>query len=55
MILKDDRNYVANDILIYQIPGEREELIMSIDYLEAEVPGLKSGYVAFSIKSKNNQ
>lgn len=54
MILKDDRNYISGDTIIYQIDGEREELIMRIDYLEIEVPGLKNGHVAFTI-TKDNQ
>lgn len=52
MILKDDKNYVVNDTIIFQLEGEREELITTIEYLEIEVPGLKNGYVAFTIKPK---
>lgn len=52
MILKDDRNYISGDTIVFQILSEREECIMVIDSLEVETPGLKNGYVSFAIKPK---
>jgi hypothetical protein len=51
LLLKDDRNYVAGDIIVFQILSERKEFRTEISCVEVEVPGLKTGYILLGIKS----
>jgi len=50
LVLKDDRNYIVNDTIVFQVLADRKELKMSIDYLEVEVPGLKNGFIILGLK-----
>jgi hypothetical protein len=50
LVLKDERNYVAGDVIVFQVLADRKELKMSVDYLEVEVPGLKNGFIILGLK-----
>jgi hypothetical protein len=52
ILLKDDRNYIAGDTIVFQLLEERKELKMEISHLEVEVPGLKNGFVLLGLKPK---
>ena len=52
IMLKDDRNYIAGDTIVFQVLSDRKELKMEIAYLEVEVPGLKNGFVLLGLKPK---
>lgn len=54
LLIKDDRNYVAGDTIAFQILSDREEVVMAIDYLEVEVPGLKKDFILLAIKAKES-
>ena len=50
IVLKDERNYVVGDVIVFQVLAMRKELKMSVDYLEVEVPGLKNGFIILGLK-----
>jgi hypothetical protein len=52
ILLKDDRNYIAGDTIVFQVFPDRMELKMEVTYLEVEVPGLKNGFVLLGLKPK---
>jgi uncharacterized protein DUF3850 len=52
ILLKDDRNYVAGDTIVFQILSERIERAMEVTCLEVETTGLKNGYILLGIKPK---
>jgi len=52
ILLKDDRNYVAGDTIIFQLMGNREELKMEVVNLEIDSPGLKNNYCILGLKEK---
>jgi hypothetical protein len=54
ILLKDDRNYVAGDIIVFQVLDQRKEFKTEVSYLEIETPGLKNGYILLGLKQKEN-
>lgn len=52
ILLKDDRNYVAGDTIIFQVLEDRKEFKMEVSYLEVETPGLKNGFILLGLKPK---
>jgi hypothetical protein len=54
ILLKDDRNYVAGDTIVFQVVADRKELKMEVNYLEVEVPGLKNGFILLGLKPKES-
>lgn len=52
LLLKDDRNYVVGDTIVFQILSERIERPVEVTYLEVEKPGIKNGYILLGIKPK---
>lgn len=52
ILLKDDRNYVAGDTVVFQVLEDRKELEMRVSYLEVETPGLKNGFIVLGLKPK---
>lgn len=55
LVLKDDRNYIAGDTIVFQVLADRKELKMTISCLEVEVPGLKNGFIILGLKEIVNE
>lgn len=52
LLIKDDRNFIAGDTVIFQNLAARDEHKMEVACLEVEAPGLKSNFVILGLKEK---